>query len=132
MEKWLVQIEFRYLDTSDKYYDNGYTHVNKMVTLGIFDNFDDACNCGNAVLENSFETRFELNKNYNKKERFSKNGGCFGTKNTLISDSAYLHTPFTFFAKITRLDYGNIDDAISKAIEGENNYREYKKTLAND
>ena len=120
MEKWVVDIEFRYMNTSDKHYENGYTYASKVITLGIFDDFEDACNEGNSILENRFESRFELNKNWNKKERFSRN-------NTLISNLAYLTTPFAFFAEITRLDFGSVNDAINSAIEGENNYMEYKE-----
>lgn len=118
MEKWLVQIEFRYTDASDMDYDNGYRHVNDKVTLGIFDTFEDACACGNAALENDLETRFELNKNYNRKDRFGKGNGPYGSDTTLISDMAYLTTPFSFFAKITKLKYGNIGEAINNAVEG--------------
>lgn len=118
MEKWLVQIEFRYIDRSDEKYHNGYKQVNDTITLGVFDTFKDACDCGNLALENSFESRFELNKNWNKKERFGIGNGPFDTNTTLISELAYLKTPFSFFAKITKLKYDNIEEAINEAIEG--------------
>jgi len=82
----------------------------------VFDDFDNACLEGNKLLEN-LESKFPLHvfpngKGVAKKERFSKNGGCFGSKLTLITDLAYLKTPFTFYAKITTLNYEDINSII--------------------
>jgi hypothetical protein len=77
-----------------------------------------------------FEKHFKLhvfpNKGEAKKERFSKNGGCFGSKNTLITDLAYLQTPFSFFAKITTLNYNNVETTILEVLEVNKRYKEHK------
>ena len=116
-EKYLVTIEFRYLDAPK--HDHDFSHNTKTITIGVFDNFEDACNSGNKVLENDFESRFELNKNWNRKERFSKN-------KTLITDLAYLKTPFVFFAEITKLNHSPIEKMIDNVIEARNRYKDYK------
>jgi hypothetical protein len=126
MEKYLVTIEFRYSDAPKYDYDYDSTSRNKEVTIGVYDDFDDACKGGNKVLE-YLETKYKLNPNYNRKERFSKNGGCFGSKRTLISNLAYIQTPFTFYAKITTLKYeDSIEDVIDSVANSVSNYRKYK------
>jgi hypothetical protein len=117
-EQYLVEIEFRYLDTK-KDYPEDTTHIFNTITIGVFDTFEEACAKGNTVLENDFETRFSLNKNWNKKYRFGKGNGPFGTDTTLISNLAYLMTPFQFFARIVKLNYANVQDTITKAVEAE-------------
>lgn len=125
MEKHLVTIEFRYDDADE--FDVRYK--SRTVTIGVYDDFDEACKEGNKVLEN-LESKFELHKfpqgHYAPKERFSKNGGCFGGKKNLITNLAYLKTPFDFYAKITTLKYNIIDDVIIEACEAADRYRKYK------
>jgi hypothetical protein len=110
MKKYLVTIEFRY-STKPKNEDEEQKHVNKIITIGVFDTQDEAINEGNKSLE-VFEKHFKLNPHYNKKERFSKNGGCFGSANNLVSDTAYLQIPFSFFAKIQTLHYEETEQTI--------------------
>lgn len=110
MEKHLVTIEFRYV-SKRKYSDGDNICVNKAITVGVFDTLDEAILRGNKQLE-IFEKHFDLNPNWNKKKRFSKNGGCFGSANTLISDLGYLRCPFSFFAKITTLHYSDTEETI--------------------
>ena len=51
---------------------------NKMITIGVYDTFDDACKNGNNLLE-VLESKFELHQYPDgtkaSKERFSKNLG---------------------------------------------------------
>jgi len=123
MKKYLLTIEFRYSDAPK--FENDLTSQNKTVTIGVFDEFDTAAIKGNEVLE-VFEKHFKLNSHYNRKERFSKNGGCFGSPKTLITDLAYLQTPFSFYAKIETLNYLNIEQTILDVIESAKRYKEYK------
>lgn len=127
MEKYLVTIEFRYSDAPK--YDDDLTCKNKTVTIGVYDDYDEACVYGNKLMEN-LESKFKLHKFPNgleaKQERFSKNGGCFGTKHNLITNLAYLKTPFEFYAKITTLKYDAIDDVINDVVGACKRYREYK------
>jgi len=108
---YLLTIEFRYVKKTDD--DSDY--VSKTLTLGVFETRDDANNAGNKVLT-KLESRFTLNKHHNRKQRFSNNGGCFGYPTDLISELGYLETPFQFFAKITKLNYGCIDKYIDDAL----------------
>jgi len=127
MEKHLVTIEFRYLD-APKYTDDS-TYKGKIVTIGVFDDFDEACVGGNEILE-EMEKIFPLNLNYNRKERFSKNSGCLGGKKDLISNLGYLETPFTFFIKITTLKFETVElikQTINDVVKSVERYRQYKK-----
>lgn len=130
MEKFLVTIEFRYED-APKYDGESPEHITKKITLGVFDTRDEANVSGNKALE-VFEKHFNLNPNYNKKVRFSNNGGCFGSPKDLISNLAYLQTPFSFYAKITKLKYGDVEESILNAIEAVKRYREYQATENDD
>jgi hypothetical protein len=116
MEKFLVTIEFRY--TVQKQYSKRY--ISKTVTIGVYETFDEACLNANKVLEN-LESRFKLHKFPNglkaNKERFSKNGGCFGSEKTLITNSAYLKTPFEFYFQITSLKYQPVNNVIDEILK---------------
>lgn len=115
--KYLLTIEFRYSDEPDAF---DSTYRNKKVTLGVFDRFDDAADCGNRFLETSLEARFPLNRHWRKKERFSKN-------NLLISELAYLETPFSFFAEITSLYLSDVNKDIVEVLEAQKRYRAHRE-----
>ena len=127
MEKYLVRIEFRYSDAPKT--EDGITSKNKMITIGVYDTFEDACQNGNNLLE-VLESKFELHQfpdgREASKERFSKNGGCFGSKKDLVTNSAYLKTPFEFYAKIETLKYNPIDEVIENVVSASKRYRNYK------
>jgi hypothetical protein len=123
MTKELLTIEFRYHDKPT--YDGSSGSETKTITLGVFDTLDEAIIEGNKALE-VFEKHFKLNTAWNRKERFSKNGGCFGNPNRLITDLAYLQTPFSFFAKITKLEYADVDQSINDVLDANKRYRDYK------
>ena len=124
MNKYLVTIEFRYNGTPSE--PEGYSrYIEKTLTIGVFDSRDEANQAGNVALI-EFEKQFKLNPNWNRKERFSNNGGCFGYPKDLISDMGYLETPFEFFAKITKLNYGDVNDYIKESIKEVKAYRKWK------
>lgn len=125
MEKFLVTIEFRYND-APKYEGGSTQHPNKKITIGVFDTRDEANVEGNKSLE-IFEKYFKLNPNYNKRERFSNNGGLFGSPNDLVCDGTWVLTPFRVFAKITKLKYGDVEKSILEALEATRRYSEYEK-----
>lgn len=129
MNKELVTIEFRYHDRPVSEAPSGY--VSKTITIGVFDTFEDAIVNGNKALE-VLEARFKLNAAWNTKERFSKNGGCFGSSNRLITNLAYLQTPFEFYAKITTLTYADVDQTITNTLDALERYKEYKKRLTEE
>tara|TARA_R110000765_G_scaffold5492_2_gene17214 strand:+ start:526 stop:924 length:399 start_codon:yes stop_codon:yes gene_type:complete len=129
MEKFLVTIEFRYNDVLR--HKKGWTQKTKKVTIGVYDNFDDACKEGNKLMEN-LESKFDLHifpngKGTAKRERFSRNDGCFGSKKNLITNLAYLKTPFQFFANITTLKYDVIDNVIEEVTDSVKSYKEFTK-----
>ena len=130
MQKYLVQIEFRYLDVPKN--EMHSTSKNKFVTIGVYDTFEQACKNGNKLLE-TLESKFELHIFPSgvkaTKERFSLNGGAYRSKKDLITDLAYLKTPFSFFAKITTLNYLDIDETINEVLEAGQRYKEYKLNL---
>lgn len=119
--KELLTIEFRYLDKPKGEWDS--KHQTKTITIGVFDTLEEAIVEGNKALE-IFEKHFKLNTAWNKKDRFSKNGGCFGTANRLISPLAYLQTPFDFYAKITKLTYIDVEETILGVLEANKRYKE--------
>jgi hypothetical protein len=106
--KQLLTVEFRYNDKENN-------QICKTITIGVYDTLNEAIVEGNKQLE-LLESKFSLHKFPNGKEanknRFSLNGGCYGSKKTLVTNLAYLKTPFDFFFKITELKYSNILDVI--------------------
>jgi len=129
MTKELLTIEFRYNDISKGEFDT--EHKNMTITIGVFDTLEEAIVEGNKVLE-IFEKHFKLHvfpgNREAKKDRFSKNGGCFGSTNRLISQLAYLQTPFDFYAKITKLNYSDIEQTITDVMESTKRYRKYRQS----
>lgn len=75
MKKYLVTLEFRYSYVEEPEHD--IFHRSRTITLGVFDTMGDACENGNNALE-ILESKFELNPAHSRRERLSKNGGCFG------------------------------------------------------
>jgi hypothetical protein len=112
--KQLLTIEFRY---TNKRTDDYKTRT---VTIGVYDTFDGAVLDGNKQLE-LLESKFPLHKfpsgKQANRERFSLNGGCFGSKNTLINNLAYLKAPFDFYFKITELKYLSLEDSLLMVME---------------
>lgn len=125
MTKELVTIEFRYHDKPKT--DSDSEHRTKVITIGVFDTLDEAIVEGNKAME-VFESHFKLNPHWNKKDRFSKNGGCFGYPQRLITPLAYLQTPFDFYAKITQLKYGDVEETITEVLQAVDRYKEYKNS----
>ena len=130
MEKYLVTIEFRCNDLPCDPIKKG--------TGGVYDAFEDACIEGNKLMED-LEDKFPLHVfpggRTAKRERFSKNGGCFGGKKNLITNLAYLKTPFDFYARITTLKYGDIDNIIDDVVNSSKRYdskkyEEYRISVA--
>jgi len=123
MEKYLVTIAFRYSDAPK--FEEDSTYRSKTITIGVFDTRDEANFKANKVLE-IFESKFELNKHYKLKERFTNTGGSFGSPKDLISNLAYLTTPFEFYAEIKKLKYDDIEQTILEVVEACNRYKHYR------
>jgi len=129
MTKELVTIEFRYRDKPKGEWDSG--HPSKTITIGVFDTLDEAIVEGNKVLE-ILESKFDIHTfpdgRKANKEKFGKNNGCFGSANRLVTDLAYLRTPFSFFVKIEKLTYGEVETIITEVLDAGKRYKEHKLT----
>ena len=121
--KELLTIEFRYNDKPKGDWD-GISQV-KTITLGVFDTLEEAIIEGNKALV-VFEKHFKLNPHWNINERFSKNGGCIGSNKRLITPLGYLQVPFDFYAKITHLTYGDVEQTITEVLGATERYKKYK------
>lgn len=121
--KYLVSLEFRYSDASID--DDESFYVTKNITIGVYDNFNEARISGNNVLE-IMENKFELHEYPNGKKA---NRERFNKKKKLIANLAYLKTPFTFYAKITELNYDDIDNVIDNVLGAVKRYKDYEKNL---
>jgi len=133
MTKELVTIEFRYRDKPKGEWDSG--HPSKTITIGVFDTLDEAIVEGNKVLE-ILESKFDIHTfpdgRKANKEKFGKNNGCFGSANRLVTDLAYLRTPFSFFVKIEKLTYGEVETIITEVLDAGKRYKEHKLTEQED
>lgn len=88
-----------------------YEH-DKKITLGIFKTFEDACNEGNKALE-ELEKTFQLHKfpdGTSKRDRLGVRG--FFVRN-LVTNLAYLNTPFDFYLNIETLIYEDMKTIIN-------------------
>jgi hypothetical protein len=130
MTKELLTIEFRYQNVPKGEWDS--SHTTKTITIGVYDTLDEAIIEGNKVLE-LLESNFALHTfpdgRKANKERFGKNNGCFGYPNRLVTNLAYLRTPFSFFAKIEQLKYNDVEETITEVLEAGKRYKEYKINL---
>ena len=118
MNEYLVTIEFRYSDIPNSY---GSTCRSNTITIGVYGTLEEAITEGNNSLE-VFEKQFKLNTAWNRKERFTK-------QVRLISELAYLQTPFNFFAKITTLQYSNLEEKINNVVTSTKRYKQYKYSI---
>jgi len=125
MTKELVTIEFRYKDKPDGVFSQ---HKTKIITIGVFDTFEEAIIEGNKALE-VFEKHFKLNTAWNKKDRFSKNGGCFGNADRLIGPLGYLQCPFDFYATIKQLEYCDVEQTIVEVLEAGKRYNSHVQEM---
>lgn len=100
MEKYIVQIEFRYkaIPKSDSPYASDC--YNKKITIGIYDSIDEAIKEGNKSLD-VLKAKFSFN------DCFSKNGGIFGTANKLVCNFENRNKP-QFFATIETLHFDDL------------------------
>lgn len=109
MEKYLLTFEIR-------------PHLlfscnNKIVNLGMYDTYEEACSAGNKFLElmeNKFPLHVFPNNRNTRKERFGYyNLGGNRYKYNIVSNVAYLQTPFTFYAKIETINFVELSEISS-------------------
>jgi len=133
MTKELVTIEFRYRDIPKGDWDSSCK--SKTITIGVFDTLDEAIVEGNKVLD-VLESKFDIHTfpdgRKANKDRFGKNNGCFGSANRLVTDLAYLRTPFSFFVKIEKLTYADVGEIIAEVLDAGKRYKEHKLSERED
>ena len=120
MRKYLVTVKLVYNDAPKNDFLSGITK--KTITIGVYDTQNDAITNGNKALE-KFEKYFPLNPHWNVKERFSNNGGPFGEPVYLVTDTAWITTPFSLVAEITVLDYMDVEETINNVLAAEKRYQ---------
>jgi hypothetical protein len=133
MTKELLTIEFRYHDVPKGDWDSSYK--SKIITIGVFDTLDEAIIEGNKVLEvleNKFDIHTFPDGRKANKDRLGKNNGCFGSANRLVTNLAYLKTPFSFFVKIEKLTYADVEQTILSVLESEKRYKEHRQKESED
>ena len=127
MTKELVSIEFRYMDKPKNEAFSG--HESKTITIGVYDTLDEAIIEGNKALE-VLESKFKLHifpdGREAKKDRFGKTNDCFGNPTRLITNLAYLKTPFEFYAQIKQLKFNDVEETIGEVLEAGKRYKEHK------
>lgn len=119
MNKYLVTIEFRYRGVRNNEPDSKC--ITK--TIGIFGTKEEAYNEANKIFP-ELEKRWKLNPNYNIKERFKKRSF------NIISNLAYIKTPFNFFVKVTELHMvEDINEELDIVLADIDNYINLKEEL---
>lgn len=100
MEKYIVEIEFRYkaIPKNDSPYASD--SYNRKITIGIYDSLDEAIKQGNKSLD-VLKSKFSFN------DSFSKHGGIFGAPNKLVCNFHDRNKP-QFFATIETLHFDDI------------------------
>lgn len=119
MEKYIVQIEFRYKAIPKS--DNPYALdcYNKKITIGIYDSIDEAIKQGNKSLD-VLKAKFSFN------DCFSKNGGIFGTAHKLVCNFDNRNKP-QFFATIEILHFDDLASVIEDVFDANEKWLQNKE-----
>lgn len=120
MKKELLTIEFRYLDKPRNEHFSG--SESKEITIGIFDTLEEAITEGNkalAVLAKTFEVRHN--------DKFQLNY-IFGSPKTLVTNTCYPTNGIQYFAKITSLNFADLESTIGETFTALERYKAYKQT----
>lgn len=119
MIKELVTIEFRYYDSPECDGLSGYTERN--ITIGIFDNIDEAIIAGNLAID-ELAINFEVRSD----DKFMNNY-LFGNPKRLVSNCCYPTNGIQYFAKITPLIFKDVKEMVDEAFLAYYRYKEYKE-----
>lgn len=116
MEK--VEIEFRYSDKREK--NDECSQVSSFFMVGLYETIEDAVRAGNEALGILSKKGFELRAN-----DIFKADGLFGHPDRLVSNACY-KDKITFFAKITNVWSGNLDNAIDETFKARCRFDTFK------
>lgn len=122
--KELVTIEFRYMDAPKGEHDSG--NKNKTITVGIFDTLDEAIEKGNEAIK-ELSKHFQVRADDNFMPKF-----LFGFPKRLVTNTCYPTKGIQYFAKITKLEFDDLNDTITETFSAVERYKEYKSKLELD
>ena len=122
MTKELVTIEFRYHDKPKG--ECGTEYRTKRITIGIFDTMEEAVIEGNKAISVLSE-KFQVRNNFKIK-------GLFGNPDRLVTNTCYPTKRIEYFAKITKLEYSDLNDTINETFEAFKRYEEYKNSIQDE
>lgn len=125
MTKELLTVEFRYCDAPQGAHDCEHKH--KTITIGVYDTLEEAVKKGNEVVQ-ELSQYFEVRRD----DKFSLNGGIFGSSKRLVSNCCYPTNGVSYYAKITPLKFADMPTIIQKAFEAEARYKQYLKEQEED
>lgn len=100
MEKYIVQVEFRYKAIPKSYSAYASDCYSRKITIGIYDSIDEAIKQGNKSLD-VLKAKFSFNN------CFSKNGGIPGTVYKSVCNFVNRDKP-QFFAEIKTLHFDDL------------------------
>lgn len=112
MTKQLITIEFRYREIPKS--DLMSEHVNKTITIGIYDTIEEAVKEGNNALN-------KLAKKYKFRKRFSTHG-FMGHPDRLVVDGSW-----TVFAKIDELKFDDLEATVKEVEESNKKFIKWEK-----
>lgn len=124
MSKELLRIEFRYSNIPNSI---GSTYRNKFITIGIYDTLEEAVNVGNKLLTETLSKYFQVRET----DRFSVKGPL-GMPERLVSNCCYPTKGITYFAKITKLDFDDVENTVTSIFKSVDKYIEYKSKETED
>lgn len=105
MFKELVTIELRYTDNSS----DEPNYKSRTITVGVFDTLEEAIEEGNKAIE-SMADKFEVRED----DKFKKNF-LWGSPKRLVTNTCYPTNGVQYFAKIERLSFDDLGNAIEEA-----------------
>lgn len=118
MTKELLQIEFRYHDNPK--YEGSCGSESKTITIGIYDTLEEAIEEGNKcvdILSKHFEVRSD--------DKFAMKF-LFGQPCRLVSNCCYTTKGISYFAKIEKLKFDDLNETIDETFKAFERYKEYK------
>lgn len=121
MNKYILTFEFRYRKIPSNPVIS--EHVNKIVTIGIYETLEEAVEVGNQHLQTLSKT-YEVRPR-DKFELKGESGRSF--PNLLVTNTCYARGKSQYFGKITKLSFQDIESTIQEVERDNNEYRDTVK-----
>lgn len=123
--KELLTVEFRYVDAPEGYFDKT-KDVSKTVTIGIYDTLNDAVDAGNEILK-KLSKYFEVRSDDQFKTKCP-----WRLSGRLVTNICYPTKGVSYFAKITKLSFDDLETTVLEAFQGAERHRKYKLSQENE